>query len=192
MSEYPDWVDAVRLLGLDPITVWIEYRNLLLGSLLGLALVLLFTLYWVSLRMRGVIANYKHSFRDRMAFHRSIHAVEKKYHKALRAALGEEKLVYLVPAVAQDAVDGFRRSVGHLMLTQTRLIFAAEGRKIEYTLDSFQDANVRDSNKYMELKLIFNERKKPVFHLLGISRDHAQEIFMKMHAFRVQLKESQS
>jgi hypothetical protein len=26
--------------------------------------------------------------------------------------------------------------------------------------------------------------------MLGISRDHAQEIFMKMHAFRLDLKQS--
>ena len=43
----------------------------------------------------------------------------------------------------------------------------------------------------MELKLIF-EKSKPIFHLLGISRDHAQELFMKMHAFRVAIKESQA
>ncbi|MBZ2183680.1 MAG: hypothetical protein K7J46_03140 [Bryobacter sp.] len=192
MSAYPDWVDFVRFMGLDPITVWVEYRSALFASLIGLALVLLFSIYSVALRMRGIIANYKHSFTDRMAFHRSIHEVEEKYHEPLREALGGEKLVYLVPAIAYDSVDGFRRSVGHILLTQKRLIFAADGRKIEFQLDSFQDANVRDGNKHMELKLIVNENKKPIFHLLGISRDHAQEIFMKMHAFRVQLKESQS
>jgi hypothetical protein len=191
MNDYPDWMEAVRFFGLDPVTVWFEYRNLLLALLIGVALVLLYGLYWLALRLRGTVANYKHSFADRMAFHRSIHAVEEKYHEALQEALGEEKLVYLVPAIAHDSVPGFRRSVGHIMLTQTRLIFAAEGRKVEYPLNSFQDANVRDGNKHMELKLILDERSKPIFHLLGISRDHAQEIFMKMHAFRVQLKENQ-
>lgn len=192
MNEYPDWVEVVRLLGLDPITVWIEYRNLLFGTLITLAAGLLFGIYWSALRLRGLIANYKHSFADRMAFHRSIYAVEEKYHDALLTALGDQKLVYLVPAIAADAVEGFRKSVGHIMLTQTNLIFAAEGKKIEYPLDSFRDANVRDGNKHMELKLIFDERNKPVFHLLGISRDHAQELFMKMHAFRVSLKEKQA
>jgi hypothetical protein len=192
MNVYPDWVEFVRLLGLDPITVWIEYRFALFASLIGLALILLFLVYSVALRLRGVIANYKHSFTDRMAFHRSVYEVEEKYHELLLEALGGEKLVYLVPAIAHDSVDGFRRTVGHLMLTQKSLIFAADWRKIEYPLDSFQDANVRDGNKHMELKLIVNENKKPIFHLLGISRDHAQELFMKMHSFRVLLKENRS
>ena len=130
-----------------------------------------------------------HSFADRMAFYRSIYDMEENLHEPLFAALGGEPLVYAVPAVAAEDVPGFRKSVGHVLLTRTRLIFASNGQKIEFPLESFNDANVKDGKKYMELKLIFDKRK-PQFHLLGISRDHAQEIFMKMHAFRVAIRET--
>ena len=75
------------------------------------------------------------------------------------------------------------------MLTKTRLIFAVNNEKIEFPLDAFTDANVKDGNKHMELKLILPTHK-PIFLMLGIRRDHAQEIFMKMHAFRLDLKQS--
>jgi len=88
-------------------------------------------------------------------------------------------------------VPGFRRSVGYILLTKAALIFAANGQKIEFPLDSFQDANVRDGHKHMELKLIC-EGGKPIFHLLGINRDLAQELFMKMHSFRLAIKETNS
>jgi len=191
MNEYPDWVEIVSLLGLDPITVWIEYRSLLYLSLALAVIGLAGLLYWMSIRFRGLIANYKHSFADRMSFHRNIMEVDQKYHQNLEKALAGEPLVYLVPAIAAEGVVGFRRSVGHVMLTRTRLIFTASGASIDYPLNSFDDANVRDGVKHMELKLIYSDRK-PIFHLLGISRDHAQEIFMKMHAYRVALKESES
>jgi hypothetical protein len=189
MNEYPDWVELVRYLGLDPIVVWVEYRNILFLGLLALVLVILALLYIFGTRIRGIIANYRHSFADRMAFYRSVHDLEEKYHEPLKLALAGEPLVYAVPAIAWDDVVGFRKSVGHILLTKTRLIFAAGNQKIEYPLMTFNDANVRDGNKHMELKLIYDDHK-PIFHLLGISRDHAQEIFMKMHAFRVTLKES--
>ena len=189
MNEYPDWVELVSYLGLDPITVWIEYRFLLYAGLILLTALVLTGLYWVALRARSVIANYKHSFADRMAFYRSIYDMEEHLHEPLFAALGGEPLVYAVPAVAAEDVPGFRKSVGHVLLTRTKLIFASNGQKIEFPLGSFNDANVKDGKKYMELKLIFDKRK-PQFHLLGISRDHAQEIFMKMHAFRVAIRET--
>lgn len=189
MNEYPDWVELVSYLGLDPITVWIEYRFLLYAGLILLAALVLTGIYWVSLRARSVIANYRHSFADRMAFYRSIDDMEQHLHEPLFAALGGEPLVYAVPAVAAEDVPGFRKSVGHVLLTRTKLIFASNGQKIEFPLGSFNDANVKDGRKYMELKLIFDKRK-PQFHLLGISRDHAQEIFMKMHAFRVAIRET--
>ena len=189
MNEYPDWVEIVSLLGLDPITVWVEYRFFLYAGILLFAALLLAGIYWVALRARVVIANYKHSFADRMAFYRSIYDMEENLHEPLFAALGGEPLVYAVPAVAAEDVPGFRKSVGHVLLTRTRLIFASNGQKIEFPLESFNDANVKDGKKYMELKLIFDKRK-PQFHLLGISRDHAQEIFMKMHAFRVAIRET--
>ena len=189
MNEYPDWVELVSYLGLDPITVWIEYRFLLYAGLILLAALVLTGIYWFALRARSVIANYRHSFADRMAFYRSIDDMEEHLHEPLFAALGGEPLVYAVPAVAAEDVPGFRKSVGHVLLTRTKLIFASNGQKIEFPLNSFNDANVRDGKKYMELKLIFDKRK-PQFHLLGISRDHAQEIFMKMHAFRVAIRET--
>ncbi len=189
MNEYPDWVDFVSLLGLDPITVWIEYRTFLFLSLALVALLIGFAIYSFFIRFRGLIAHYQHSFADRLAFYRSIEQVDQKYHEGLKKALAGEKPTYLVPAIAAENVPGFRRSIGHVMLTPTRLIFVAGGASIDYPLDSFPDANVHDGLKHMELKLIFPERK-PLFHLLGITRDHAQEIFMKMHAYRVALKES--
>lgn len=188
MNEYPDWVGLISYLGLDPITVWVEYRIFLYLSLVVLALVLIGTLYFFAVRIQGTIANYKHSFADRIAFYRSVFDLEEKYHEPLTNALAGEKLVYAVPAIAAEDVPGFKKSVGHLMLTKTRLIFAVNNEKIEFPLDAFSDANVKDGNKHMELKLILPTHK-PIFHMLGISRDHAQEIFMKMHAFRLELKQ---
>lgn len=190
MSEYPDWVEIVRFVGLDPITVWIEYRNLLFLSLFLIVVLLIGGIYFAALRLRGTIANYKHSFADKMAFYRSVQELESKYHEPIKKALNGEPVVYLIPAIAAEDVKGFRKSVGHILLTRTRLIFACGDEKIDYDLLSFRDANVRDGNKIMELKLIFDD-SKPIFHLLGISRDHAQELFMKMHAFRLALKEAE-
>ena len=189
MNEYPDWVGLLAYLGLDPITVWVEYRVFLYLSLVLLALALIVVLYFFAVRIQGTVANYKHSFADRIAFYRSVFDLDEKYHEPLNNALAGEKLVYAVPAIAADDVPGFKKSVGHLMLTKTRLIFAVNNEKIEFPLDAFSDANVKDGNKHMELKLILPTHK-PIFHMLGISRDHAQEIFMKMHAFRLELKQS--
>ena len=188
MNEYPDWVGLVSLIGLDPIAVWVEYRIFLYLSLLAIVVLVLGTIYWVGLRFRGVVANYKHSFADRMAFYRSVFDLEEKLHEPILKALDGETLVYAVPAIAHEGVPGFRKTVGHILLTKTKLIFTSNGEKIEFPLNAFSDANIRDGNKHMELKLIFEDRK-PIFHMLGISRDHAQEIFMKMHAFRLVLKE---
>ena len=188
MNEYPDWVGLLSYLGLDPITVWVEYRVFLYLCLVLLALALIGILYFFGVRIQGTIANYKHSFADRIAFYRSVFDLDEKYHEPLMSALAGEKLVYAVPAIAADDVPGFKKSVGHLMLTKTRLIFAVNNEKIEFPLDAFSDANVKDGNKHMELKLILPTHK-PIFHMLGISRDHAQEIFMKMHAFRLELKQ---
>lgn len=191
MNEYPDWVDFLRYLGLDPITVWVEYRPLLFLSLILFAAALIGGLYFLAIRMRGIIANYRHAFADRMSFYRSVYELDEKLHEPIFKALEGEPLVYAVPAIAYDDVPSLRKSVGHLLLTKTKLIYTTAGQKIEFPLNAFDDANVRDGNKHMELKLIFN-KTKPVFHLLGISRDHAQEIFMKMHAFRLALKEAES
>ena len=191
MNEYPDWVELTRYLGLDPITVWVEYRTLLFVSLAVLTLLLIAAIYFGAIQLRGIIANYRHAFAVKMSFYRSIYELPEKLHEPLLKALDGEPLVYAIPAIAQEEVPGFRKSVGHLLLTKTKLIFTSAGQKIDFQLDSFEDANVRDGNKHMELKLIF-EKSKPVFYLLGISRDHAQELFMKMHAFRVAIKESGS
>jgi hypothetical protein len=189
MNEYPDWVELLRYLGLDPITVWVEYRTTLFIALALTAILLIAAIYWSALQLRGLIANYKHAFATKMSFHRSIREVEEKMREPVLKALDGEPLVYAIPAIAQEDVQGFRKSVGYIILTKTKLIFTAAGQKIDFALGSFEDANVRDGNKHMELKLIF-EKSKPVFHLLGISRDHAQELFMKMHAFRVAIKDS--
>lgn len=188
MNEYPDWVGLLSYLGLDPITVWVEYRIYLYLALALLALALLATMRFCAVRIQGTVANYQHSFADRIAFYRNVNALEEKHRQPILDALGDETLVYAVPAIAAEDIPGFKKSVGHLLLTKTRLIFIANGAKIDFPLDSFADANVKDGNKYMELKLILNTHK-PIFHMLGISRDHAQEIFMKMHAFRVAIKE---
>jgi hypothetical protein len=190
MNGYPDWVDLLRYLGLDPITVWIEYRPALFVSLALLGVGLLVGLYWSWNAIRATIANFRHAFADRMPFYRLIHEVPEKDQPEILKALENMPLVYAIPAVAADDVPGVRsKAVGYILLTATRLIFTSGGAKVEFPLDSFDDANVRDGNKYMELKLIFDKRK-PVFHLLGISRDHAQELFMKMHAFRVAIREN--
>lgn len=189
MNEYPDWVELLRYLGLDPITVWVEYRPVLFVSIAITVLLILAALYWAALRMRGLVANYKFAFADRLAFYRYIYEIEEKHQPAVEAALEGEPLVYAMPAIAYDEVPNFHRNVGYLVLTKTKLIFTANGKRTCFQLDAFDDANVRDGNKHMELKLIFN-RRKPIFHLLGISRDHAQELFMKMHAFRLALRET--
>jgi hypothetical protein len=191
MNEYPDWVGLLSYLGLDPITVWVEYRSYLYLAVVALVLLLAATIYFFAVRIQGIIANYKHSFADRMAFYRSVFDLDEKYHKPLFDVLGPEELVYAVPAIAADDVPGFRKTVGHILLTKTRLIFTSNGQQLDFPLDAFNDANVKDGNKYMELKLIFDNHK-PVFHMLGISRDHAQELFMKMHSFRVAIKENRN
>ena len=78
--------------------------------------------------------------------------------------------------------------VGWLVLTKTQLIFTSKGSKCEFRLDSFRDANINDNAKSINLKLIL-EDSKPMFQMLGVNRDHAQELFMKMNAFRIALKE---
>lgn len=191
MNDYPDWVDLLRYLGLDPVTVWVEYRPALFVSVGIVALSILFALYLAFFRIKGLMANYKHAFADRLSFFRSLHDIAQKDREAVLKALEGEPLVYAIPAIAADEVPGFRRAVGYILLTRAALIFAANGQRVEFPLDSFHDANVRDGYKHMELKLICQDRK-PIFHLLGINRDLAQELFMKMHAFRLALKETNS
>ena len=188
MREYPDWVEVVTYFGLDPITVWVEYRIVLYAAVIASVLIALISIYWAALRFRGFIANYKHTFSNKIAFYRGIEEMPENSHVEVEVALEGEALVYAFPAVAVSEVEGFRKSVGLLLLTKSRLIFASKGAKCEYSLDSFRDANIKDGIKWIELKLIFEDRK-PLFHLLGVNRDHAQEIFMKMHAFRVALKD---
>ncbi len=191
MNDYPDWVDLLRYLGLDPITVWVEYRPVLFVCIGIIVIAVCAAIYWVAVRVKPLIANYKFAFAEKMSFYRSLREIDDKDREAVVAALDGETMVYGMPAVAFDDVAGFHKDVGYVLLTKSQLIFTSGGKKISFTFDSFDDANVRDGKKHMELKLIC-KRKKPIFHLLGISRDHAQELFMKMHFFRVALKEQQT
>jgi len=97
MNEYPDWVEVLRYIGLDPVTVWIEYRTALYASLVLLAVGLVGGIYALSIRLRGFITNYKHSFADRTSFHRSVFELEEKYHEPLLTALNNEPLATLSP-----------------------------------------------------------------------------------------------
>ena len=188
MNEDPDWVEIVTYFGLDPLTVWVEYRILLYAVAAAAILILLFGTYWFALQLRTLFANYKHSFAHNMAFYRSIEEMPENVHVEIENALGTAAFVYGFPAVALADVAGFRKSVGWLLLTKTQLIFTSNGSKCEFRLDSFRDANINDNAQSINLKLIL-EDSKPMFQMLGVNRDHAQELFMKMNAFRIALKE---
>ncbi len=191
MNEYPDWVENVSLIGLDPLTVWVEYRTLLyIGVIVSVALTLL-VLYFGFLKLRTLLANYQHSFTNTIAFYRGIEEIPEDAQVRIEEALAGETLVFGFPAVAAADVPGFRKTVGWLLLTKSRLIYTCKGDKCEFPLDSFRDANIHDGMKSIDLKLILEDRK-PLFQLLGINRDHAQELFMKMNSFRIELKEKKA
>ncbi|WP_051669640.1 hypothetical protein [Bryobacter aggregatus] len=198
MNEYPSWVEYVRYLGLDPITVWIEYRTVLYLSVIGAILILIAALAVVAWQIKVFFENYQHLFVGKMPFYRAFHEMEGTDHPQVRAslwqvrtALDHEDFVFGFPGIAVSDVGKFRNAKGLLLLTRTRLIFIGKDGQCEFALDSFRDANVREGLRHIELKLIF-EDKKPLFYLLGLNRDHAQEIFMRMHAFRIELKEKKS
>jgi hypothetical protein len=189
--DYPPIVGIVSYLGLDPVTVWFEYKIPFLLALVLAGGLLVLLLYWAGLQLRALAAAYRYGFADKQPFYRNLQALEDEAAQArLTEVLSGEAFVFAMPAVAAAEVPGFKKSVGYLVLSPTRLIFTPkEGKtvkQISYPLNSFPDANVLDGRKNIELKLILPDAK-PVFQLLGVSRDHAQELFMKMHALRQQL-----
>lgn len=189
MNEYPDWVEYVSLIDLDPLTVWVEYRIILYISVAMTIVIALLLLYFGFLRLRALLANFQHSFSHKMAFYRGVEEMPENEQVGIEEALSGEALVFGFPAVAAADVPGFRKTIGWMLLTKSRLIYTCKGQKCDFPLDSFRDANIHDGAKSIDLKLILDDRK-PLFQLLGINRDHAQELFMKMNSFRIELKEN--
>lgn len=192
MNDYPRWVDFVSWLGLDPVTVWFEYRAVFIAILAVTAIALLVSCYFMVRALREYMAQAKYSFSKKFAFYRNLDELDWEMGAAAAPALKGRHLVYAVPALAMEDVTGIRSSLGILMLTEKALIFAATrgdlGKIAEFPLDSFRDANIKDGVKCVTLKL-FLEDKKPMFQMLGISREHGQELFMKMHSFRLALRD---
>ncbi len=178
--DYPAWVEFVRYLGLDPITVWFEYRTVLIACLAAAAILSLIFLWWLAKRLLIVAASYRYTFADRQPFFRNLQLMDPLQQPRITASLSGEPFVYAMPAI-------HKKTVGFLILSPKRLIFLPkEGSAtsgLSFPLSSFPDANITDNAKNVELKLI-QPHAKPIFKLLGVSRDHAQELFMKMHAFR--------
>jgi hypothetical protein len=185
--DYPSFVGIVSVFGLDPITVWYEYRIAFLACLGSLVLLVGYGVYWLAGQVMGYAANFHYSFADKMPFYRGLEQAEPEAQERIKAALNGDVFSLAMPAIAASDVPGYRKTVGFLILSPKRLIFVPkEGKDTKgtsFTLTSFPDANVRDGKKHIELKLLLPD-SKPTFQLLGVSRDHAQELFMKMHAFR--------
>jgi hypothetical protein len=185
--DYPSFVGIVSLLGLDPITVWYEYRIPFLAGLGLIVLLVAYAVYWLAGQVMGYAANFHYSFADKMPFYRGLEQADPEAQERIKAALNGDAFSLAMPAIAASDVPGYKKTIGFLILSPTRLIFVPkEGKDTKgasFTLTSFPDANVRDGKKHIELKLLLPE-SKPTFQLLGVSRDHAQELFMKMHAFR--------
>lgn len=185
--DYPSFVGIVSAFGLDPITVWYEYRIPFLVILGILILTLAYAAYWLAHQVMAYAANFHYSFADKMPFYRALEQVDPEHQERIKAALAGEPFSLAMPAIAAHDVPGYKKTVGFLILSPARLIFVPkEGKDTKgtsFVLTSFPDANVRDGKKYIELKLLLPQAK-PTFQLLGVSRDHAQELFMKMHSFR--------
>ncbi len=185
--DYPSFVGIVSVFGLDPITVWYEYRIPFLVCLGLIVLIVAYAVYWLAGQVMGYAANFHYSFADKMPFYRGLEQAEPEAQERIKAALNGDAFSLAMPAIAASDVPGYRKTVGFLILSPKRLIFVPkEGKDTKgtsFTLTSFPDANVRDGKKHIELKLLLPD-SKPTFQLLGVSRDHAQELFMKMHAFR--------
>jgi hypothetical protein len=185
--DYPSFVGVVSYLGLDPITVWYEYR---IPFLVGAALLLLLLaagIYWLSRAVIAYAANFHYSFADRQPFYRAIGEMEAEAQERIRSALAGEEFTLAMPAIASHDVPGYRKTVGFVVLSPKRLIFVPKEGKdttgVGFLLTTIPDANIHDGKKFIELKLLL-VKSKPTFQLLGISRDHAQELFMKMHSYR--------
>lgn len=185
--DYPSFVGIVTNFGLDPITVWYEYRIPFLAILGLLVLAVAYSLYWLTRQVMGFAANFHYSFADKMPFFRAMEQVPPEHQERIKAALNGDQFSLAMPAIAAHDVPDYKKTVGFLILCPSRLIFIPKEGKdtkgVSFVLTSFPDANVRDGKKNIELKLLM-PNSKPTFQLLGVSRDHAQELFMKMHSFR--------
>jgi hypothetical protein len=185
--DYPSFVGIVSAFGLDPITVWYEYRIPFLACLGLLAFIAAYVVYWLGRQVLAYAANFHYSFADKMPFYRALEQVDPAHQERIKTALNGDPFSLAMPAIAASDIPGYKKTVGFLILSPTRLIFVPkEGKDTKgtsFVLTSFPDANVRDGHKHIELKLLL-PNSKPTFQLLGVSRDHAQELFMKMHSFR--------
>ena len=200
MDIYPSWLEFVRILGLDPITVWIEYKTILFICL-GLCVISALILIYFAIRaLRSFLETFHLVRPDRAAFYKSVEEIELQWRQSVLSSLGSEQLIYGMPAVILQDVEGFRQGLGVLVLSGTKLSFFGKSQKskapeaihqVNFPLDTFRDANIKEGVRGLELKLVF-EDKRPTFQLLGINRDMGQELFMRMHALRLALKEQKS
>jgi hypothetical protein len=193
MNDYPHWIDFVAWLGLDPVTVWYEYRiYFFIGLAISVAL-LAAAAYFTLRALADYATQVKYTFTNKFAFYRSMDELDWEQAAALEPYIQDRKFVYAVPAIAMEDVPGFGRGVGILLLTDRTLLYAGmrkdAGKMEEFRIDALRDANIKDGVKYVTLKLFLADRK-PVFQMLGISREHGQELFMKMHSFRVALRDA--
>jgi hypothetical protein len=197
MDIYPSWLEFVRFLGLDPVTVWVEYQAVFFVCV-GLSILLLLALLYLAfLGLRNFLESFHMYGNDRFAFFKKLEDVDAKWRPSIEALLGAERFHYAIPATVLEDVEGYRKSVGFIVLADTRLFFLGRTLKGKgpdaishsvYPLNQFRDANIKDGVRGLELKLVY-EDKRPAFKLLGINRELGQEFFMGMHALRLALKE---
>jgi hypothetical protein len=192
MNEYPSWVELVTYFGLDPITVWLEYREVLFVSIALTVLILVAAIYVLLVRLKVYAILYRYTFSEKLSFFRSLEAMPEHEAELVSESLNGDTLVYSMYAFAAKDVPGVRRKMGILALTPKQLFFLPKGSlpkdRIPFDIEALTDANVKDGSKYVELKLIL-AGKKPVFHLMGVTREQAQEFFAKMGMFRSGLLE---
>lgn len=199
MDIYPSWLEFVRYLGLDPVTVWVEYQTVFFLSLGISVLLLLAALYFIVAAIRRYLETLHLHGGDRFAFFKALGEIDAKWRPYLESVLAGERLSYAIPAMILEDVDGFRKAPGYIVLAETKLFFCGKMLKakslkdlthVAYALGEFRDANIKDGVRGLELKLVFEE-KRPAFKLLGINRELGQEFFMRMHALRLAIKEQQ-
>lgn len=199
MDIYPSWLEFVRYLGLDPITVWVEYQAIFFLSLGLSVLLVLAVLYFIFAAIRRYVETLHLHGRDRFAFFKSLDQIDAKWRPYLESVLDGERMSFAMPAMILEDVAGFRKAAGYIMLAETKLFFCGkllrgkspkEFSHAAYPLGEFRDANIKDGVRGLELKLVF-EDKRPAFKLLGINRELGQEFFMRMHALRLAIKEQQ-
>jgi hypothetical protein len=190
MNEYPSWVELVTYFGLDPITVWLEYREVLIASIVAAILALLALVYLLFVKLKVYAILYRYTFSEKTSFFRLLDNMPEDQAELILETLNGEAMVYSMYAFAAKDVPGVRRKMGILVLTATQLFFLPKGSgpngKIPFNIENLKDANVKDAPKYVELKLILDSGK-PIFHLMGVTREQAQEFFAKMGMFRTAL-----